>query len=385
MKPRAYSIKVLTSVLLLVDVPGLAESRPSVLEDDAVHVSCKRNPDVWFEGRVVKLHQTRLGLIFDETFTYTPGDLCDVRFTINRIPLRRMHLALDIPFHPDRVLFPNESHLTVRSPPDDQDIAKIEVFNSSLEGNQPQMEAVAAILAQPKGSPPFIVFGPPGTGKTVTIVEAILQLVNRDPRVRILACTPSNEAADLLARRLKSGLGPDRLFRLNAPFRPVDKFPPDLLDYTFIEKFVRNGREREFFSVRSAKDLAKYNVVVSTCMTAGIPYGIRMKTGHFGYIFIDEAGQAMEPEAMVPIKTISDPRTNFILSGDPLQLGPIIRSGVARALGLGISFLERLMKLKIYDEKIWHGITVVKLTKNFRSHDAILHFPNTHFYGSELQ
>ncbi|KAG8986627.1 hypothetical protein FRB94_002634 [Tulasnella sp. JGI-2019a] len=362
MKPKAYSPKVLTSVFFLVDVPGLAESRPSVLEGDVVLVSCKRNPDVWFEGRVINLRQTQLGLGFDKSFTYNPGDLCDVRFTLNRIPLRRMHLALDIPFYPDRVLFPNESHLTARSPPDDLDIAKIEVFNPLLEENRPQMEAIAAILAQQEGSLPFIVFGPPGTGKTVTIVEAIRQLVARDPGVRILACTPSNDAADLLVRRLKSGLGPDELFRLNAPFRPVEKFPSDLLEYTFIEELeLENGRKRKLFSVRSAEDLAKYNVVVSTCMTAGIPYGIGMEAGHFGYIFIDEAGQAMEPEAMVPIKTISDPRTNFILSGDPLQLGPIIRSGVARTLGLGISFLERLMRLKIYDEKIWHGITYVAI------------------------
>ncbi|KAG9024568.1 hypothetical protein FRB95_011351 [Tulasnella sp. JGI-2019a] len=329
-------------------------------------------------GRVIKLHQTQLGLKFDHSFSYTPGELCDVRFTVTRIPIRRMHEALDIPFFPDRVLFPGEAHLKGQCLPDDEDIAEIEVFNPLLVTNRPQMDAIVAILAQQQGSPPFIVFGPPGTGKTVTIVEAILQLVARDPDVRILACAPSNSAADLLAERLKSGLGPDKLFRLNAPFRGADKFPVTLLDYTFID-------EGERFSIRSAGDLAKYNVVVSTCMSATIPHGVGMETGHFGYIFVDEAGQAMEPEAMVPIKTISDPRTNIILSGDPLQLGPIIRSGVARTLGLGVSFLERLMRREIYDEKIWHGITVVKLTKNFRSHDAILHFPNTHFYGSELQ
>lgn len=64
-------------------------------------------------------------------------------------------------------------------------------------------------------------------------------------------------------------------------------------------------------------------------------------------------------QAMVPIKTISNPSTQIILSGDPLQLGPIIRSGVARALGLGVSFLERLMRRDIYNERIWHGITYV--------------------------
>ncbi|KAG9001258.1 hypothetical protein FRB93_012185 [Tulasnella sp. JGI-2019a] len=288
-----------------------------------------------------------------------------------------MHLALDVPFSPTRVLFPNESHLKA---PNDQNIAEMKPFNSSLKRNRPQMEAIAAILAQRAGFPPFIIFGPTGTGKTVTIVEAILQLIARDQNVRILACAQSNSAADLLAERLRRGLpvGPNKLFRLNAPFRSVEKYPPNLRAYTFIDK---NGR----FSIRSAKDLAKYNVVVSTCMTAGIPHGVGMKTGHFGYVFIDDAGRAMEPETMVPIKTMGDPRTNIILSGDSLQLGPFIQSGVARIFGLNISFLERLMERKIYKDKTRHGITFVKLTKNFKNHDTILYFPNTHFYNSELQ
>ncbi|KAG8853757.1 hypothetical protein FRB96_008012 [Tulasnella sp. 330] len=359
-------------------VPGLSESRPSVLQDDAVNVCLQRQPDVWFEGRVIKLHQTQLGLKFNKSFQYNPGDLCDVRFTITRIPLRRMHQALDIPFFPGRVLFPDESHLTGQSPPDDEDIAEIEVINPLLATNRPQMEAIAAILAQRAGTPPFVVFGPPGTGKTVTVVEAMLQLVERDSDVRILACAPSNSAADLLAERLMSRLGTDQMFRLNAPFRAVSTMPKVLLPYCFID-------ESDRFSIQDAYDLARYNVIVTTCMSASIPYGVGMEPGHFSYIFIDEAGQAMEPEAMVPIKTISNPLTQIILSGDPLQLGPIIRSGVARTLGLGVSYLERLMRRDIYNENIWHGITVVKLTKNFRSHEAILDFPNTQFYGSDLQ
>lgn len=146
--------------MITVIVPGLAESRPSVLQDDSVHVSLKRQPDVWFEGRVIKLRQTQLGLKFDRSFQYNPGDLCDVRFTITRIPLRRMHQALDIPFFPGRVLFPEESHLIGQSPPDDEDIAEIKVINPLLATNRPQMEAIAAILAQRAGAPPFVVFGP---------------------------------------------------------------------------------------------------------------------------------------------------------------------------------------------------------------------------------
>ena len=84
-----------------------------------------------------------------------------------------------------------------------------------------------------------------------------------------------------------------------------------------------------------------------------------MPRGHFSHIFVDEAGHATEPEVMIAIKTIADLNTNIVLSGDPKQLGPIIRSAVARDLQLDISYLERLMNREIYDTKSGHGITYV--------------------------
>ena len=81
-----------------------------------------------------------------------------------------------------------------------------------------------------------------------------------------------------------------------------------------------------------------------------------MPRGHFGYIFVDEAGQATEPEVMISVKTMADKSTRVILSGDHKQLGPIIRSNVARALGLETSYLERLMSRDGYEEAEGFGI-----------------------------
>ncbi|KAG9002612.1 hypothetical protein FRB94_003760 [Tulasnella sp. JGI-2019a] len=361
-----------------LQVPGLAEKRPSILQDDAVHVCSQRQPDKWFEGRVLLLKQREVGLVFHGSFHCNAGDKFDARFTVNRIPMRRMHEALDVPFFPNRVLFPTLRHVIGRrTPPNDHELTQIETRNPLIATNRPQLEAVAAILEMKPAGPPFVIYGPPGTGKTVTVVEAILQLVAKRSVVRILACAPSNSAADLIAERLIS-LGTDKLFRLNAPFRLTGSVPAHLLPFSYTDEFGR-------FSVRSKEDLAKYHVVVSTCMSAGIPYGIGMATGHFTHIFIDEAGQAMEPEAMVPIKSISSNSTHFVLSGDSNQLGPIIRSGIARLMGLGLSFLERLMKREIYCDPRMHGVTIVKLTKNFRSHQTILDFSNRQFYRNELQ
>ena len=84
-----------------------------------------------------------------------------------------------------------------------------------------------------------------------------------------------------------------------------------------------------------------------------------MPRGHFTHIFVDEAGQATEPEVMIGIKTMADNDTNIILSGDPKQLGPIIRSAVARELGLEKSYLARLADRDIYNNRRYQGITYV--------------------------
>lgn len=68
--------------------------------------------------------------------------------------------------------------------------------------------------------------------------------------------------------------------------------------------------------------------------------------GHFSHIVIDEAAQAEEPLAMIPIITFSDENTNIILAGDPNQLGPVIKSSATDRAGLGKSYLQRLMFMR---------------------------------------
>lgn len=176
----------------------------------------------------------------------------------------------------------------------------------------------------------------------MTIVEAIRQLLVNRPTCRILACAPSNSAADLIASRLIT-LGEDVLFRYYAPSRHKDQVPDELLPFTVINN---NGH----FSVPPMATLKRFKIIVTTCVSGSFAYGIGMSRGHFSHLFFDEAGQATEPETMITIKTLADNLTNIILSGDPKQLGPIIRSGVAREFGLETSYLERLMAREMYDE-----------------------------------
>ncbi|TFK28524.1 RNA helicase [Coprinopsis marcescibilis] len=363
-----------------LEIPGLAEKRPSVLVGDRIHVQKINAPTGhWFEGHVHFVRQREVGLCFHRSFVgWTPSQGYNIRFKLNRIVVRRQHQALDSAFEEDRALFPLRSHI---KPATRWSLA---FCNPLISKNQPQVQAVTSIAYLPDGSPPFVVFGPPGTGKTITIVEAIRQVLKANPRAKVLACAPSNSAADIIAERLCSrigttpGLGPDTLFRMYAPSRHKDQVPDKLRDHVHT---TLNGH----FTIPTMARMKSFRVVVATCVAASMASGVGMPRGHFTHIFIDEAGQATEPEAFISIKTMADSGTNIILSGDPKQLGPIIRSPIARILGLETSYLERLMSYDMYDVGLGSSGTVVKLTKNFRSHEAILKFPNERFYSGDLE
>ncbi|KAF9228744.1 RNA helicase [Gyrodon lividus] len=359
-----------------LEVPGLAEKRPSVLVGDRILVHKHGAPEgQWFDGCVHVVRRVEVGLRFHCSFKgWTRDQKYHIRFKLNRIPLQRQHQALDAAFSPERIFFPTRAHIKAA---DNGGGVVVQPCNPLIAKNPAQLLAVTSILRLPRGSPPFVLFGPPGTGKTITIVEAIKQILTHKSCARILAIAPSNSAADLIAERLASFLDSRELFRLYAPSRHEEQVPHKLLPYTY----KKDGH----FTLPPKHTFERFRVVVCTCVSASIPYGIGVSRGHYNYIFVDEAGQATEPEVMIGIRTMANNETNVVLSGDPLQLGPIIRSGVARGLGLEKSFLERLIALDTYDNMACHGKTIVKLVRNFRSHPAILTFPNERFYGQELQ
>jgi len=167
------------------------------------------------------------------------------------------------------------------------------------------------------------------------------QILKANTENRILACAPNNSAADLIAQKLMH-LGTSHLFRLNSITRDLKKYPESLRPFSLIN-------DNTVFAVPSPAELVRYRVVVSTCLSGGVPASLGLKRGHFSHIFIDEAGQGKEPEVMVPIKSIAGKDTNVVLAGDNQQLRPIVHSSTARTLGLTNSYLARLMALDIYN------------------------------------
>ncbi|KAK0191971.1 P-loop containing nucleoside triphosphate hydrolase protein [Armillaria mellea] len=368
-----------------LQVEGLSEGRPSVVVGDFILVRPVGQPDkTWFEGRVHDVAMNHVSLRFGDDFNTYRGTKFDVRFVLNRLPFRRMHYALVNKNDPARLLFPGSEHLTTAGPVTSAMMEELSPLNRNIGRNREQLETVAAILNQPKGSVPFIVFGPPGTGKTVTIVEAIEQLLKRDPDTRILACTPNNSAADLITQKLMH-LGATDVFRMNSMTRKLGNLPKTLHNFSLIN-------DNQAFAMPTLENVLKYRVVVSTCISAGALPCLGVKPGHFACIFIDEAGQGKEPEVMIPIKGLANKHTNVVLAGDLKQLGPVVHARLARDQGLKESYLARLMQRPCYGLSPWDGgvngglaVTIMQLVKNFRSHPDILAFPNETFYGNQLQ
>ncbi|XP_073707601.1 putative helicase mov-10-B.1 isoform X2 [Garra rufa] len=372
--------------LLILKVPGVAENRPSVLRGDKLNVCLsgdKSQPITVYEGYVhrVELDQVKLGFSRKLLQKFINSMKFDVEFNINRFPIRLQHRAVALAGQHGLgdVLFPSDKGTGHTALP------QLRMFNKDLENNPEQKAAVQHILLGTSKPAPYLIFGPPGTGKTVTMVEAIKQVNKSKATTHILACAPSNSACDLLCERLLGYVDGHRLYRLCAPSRDPRTVPQKVLKHS-------NWNEAEdSFLLASIEALMDYSVIVVTLVTAGrLVSGGAM--GHFTHIFIDEAGQAVEPECIIGIAGLLDPlQGQLVLAGDPKQLGPVLRSPMAQLHGLGQSFLERLMKHNTLYQKSQDGHSgydsrfVTKLLHNYRSHPAILKIPNELFYENELQ
>lgn len=333
------------------------------------------------------------------------ADQFNVSFTYNRLSMRRLYKAINSvdklrDVLGQQLLFPGQanSQRLIKRP-------SFTPFNTTL--NQEQYNSVAMILGC-KGPPPYVIHGPPGTGnnmilrecefvsslcfmfsrtdpivqlitgKTVTLVEAILQLYTGNKKACILVCSSSNSASDhVLVKLLESGgtlIRERDVFRLNASSRLYDDMSQEYMQFCFFEEMV--------FRCPPLKALMQYRIVVSTYMSSATLQAEGLPRGHFSHIFLDEAGQASEPETMVPITSLSDRRTVVVLAGDPRQLGPVVFSKGAEDHGLGVSYLERLF----YHDRYAQGNEnyVTRLVRNYRCHPAILELPSKLFYEGQL-
>lgn len=233
----------------------------------------------------------------------------------------------------------------------DEDMYDLEWFNPDLEDNEEQQMAVENINNRTAFPSPFIIFGGPGTGKSSTIVEAIAQIVKLKPKASILVTASSNSTCDDIGNRLLKYISVNKMYRLYSPSFGVK---PDKIDEklqkisNFRQRIICNCKKRscpedhsdtdpsyeEFFTAR---------VVIVTLGSCGRLVSAGIKSNHFDYIFIDEAGSETECTTYIPIVGlgIDNKRAHaqIILSGDHKQLGPIVTNSFAKKLGMEVKIL----------------------------------------------
>ncbi|XP_044315485.1 putative helicase mov-10-B.2 isoform X2 [Drosophila rhopaloa] len=293
------------------------------------------------------------------------------------------------------------SWLQVKPPPEPAPPAAICLLNSTIYSNAEQLQAVQRIVAGPSPQGPYIVFGPPGTGKTTTIVEAILQLRLQQPGSRILVTAGSNSACDTIALKLCEYIHSNA--RLKDHFAHQEQ-PKS--DHQLIRVFSRSIHHKGLKSVPAlllknsncskqvyehlgVSHILQYGITVATLCTVGrLVTDDLGKHNFFSHIFIDEAGASTEPEALIGIMGVKQTADcHVILSGDHKQLGAVIKSNRAASLGLSQSLMERLLRSDCYklDENGNYDRTLqTRLRRNYRSHPQIVGVFNELYYNGEL-
>ena len=242
-----------------------------------------------------------------------------------------------------------------------------------------------------------IVHGPPGTGKTTTLVEAINETLMRESQV--LVCAQSNMAVDWISEKLVDrGIN---VLRIGNPPRVNDK----MLGFTYERRFESHPDYPQLWAIRKAiRELRKNRkkgsenyhqkmdrlksraaeielrinaelfgeARVIACTLVGSAHHL-LEGMKFGTLFIDEAAQALEAACWIPMKRAS----RVILAGDHCQLPPTVKSIAALRAGLGKTLMERIAENKP------EVVTLLKI--QYRMNDEIMRFSSDWFYGGKVE
>ncbi|XP_052765877.1 helicase with zinc finger domain 2-like isoform X2 [Mya arenaria] len=305
-----------------------------------------------------------------------PGSQLDVeiQFQMDRLFFCRMHFAVDH-LESEGIVFPDVPKIN----PLRNEKHNLKVSSSVL--NPDQMAAVRHIVAERTGyTPPFVLFGPFGTGKTETIAQATMVLLKETQNTKILICAQSNSAADLyivkhLDGLLKKSGNSSQLCRLYQRERRVFTIQAE------VKKYCLLSPGHDSIKMPTKKDIERFRIVIVT-VTSSLELANLGLQGMFTHIFIDEAAQTLECESLMPL-TLATERTCIVLAGDHQQISPKVYSEEARNQKFHQSLLERLYNYYDSHSNLINVETPLNilLSINYRSKMEILRFISAVFYG----
>ncbi len=372
--PIGQKVQQLAGTIISVDQTDI---QIQILEDDL--------PD-WIDERHIGID-----LLFDE------NSYREMKFALaklkNAVPGSRLQRIRDVVLGWEQAEF--------------LDVSKFDSQNWPIQNlNDSQKNAIHRMVA---AKDLFVIHGPPGTGKTTTIISAIkTTLLNVK---QVLVCAPSNAAADLLTEKLAQGQV--KVLRIGNPARISEEILPYTLDYQignhteakeikrlrklafelkkmaykYKRYFDKSEREQKQAMLKESRniikqisDIEKYvldaakdstQAFVTTLVGASSQL---LRGKRFEVVFIDEAGQALEPACWIPIINAD----KVVFAGDHCQLPPTVKSKDAARLGLEETLLEKILDRQSSD-------AVVMLDVQYRMHEKIMNFSSDYFYNGKLK
>nr|XP_010599440.2 helicase with zinc finger domain 2 isoform X3 [Loxodonta africana] len=290
----------------------------------------------------------------------------EVQFQVDPLTFRLWHQAVD-DLPETRLVLP---YLPACTPPCPRPIPP------ALRGNGKQKLAMALISGGPRGpkpTPPLLIYGPFGTGKTYTLAMASLEVI-RQPRTKVLICTHTNSAADIYIREyfhshVTSGHPEATPLRVMYTDRPPSQTDAATLRYCCLTE------DRRAFRPPTWTELQQHRIVVTTTSQAR---ALKVPAGFFSHILIDEAAQMLECEALTPLR-YATPHTRVVLAGDHLQVTPKLFS-VASSQAAGHTLLNRLFFHYQQETHVVARQSRIVFHENYRSTQALVAFVSRHFY-----
>jgi helicase MOV-10 len=350
--------------LFVLKVLGLAENRPSVLRGDSVKIFV-HDLGAWLGGKVHYVNVDELVLSLPESYLNRRQRLLsskiDVVFVMSRTQESIRHYAID------HGVFLDDAACAAVTTIDQPPLNKARAVRHPSVLNEEQCELVGKAAAK-QGARGLMLWGPPGTGKTTTLVAAIAETLAAFSRVRILVCTPSNEAADLIVERLAKydGLFAEKseMIRVNGLMRSEKEVPDIVKRFSF-------PADDGGFRFPTETEVAGARVVVCTLMTSSkLFFSVGVSATHFSHLFVDEAGHATEADLLVAT-LVCKAAQRIVLAGDHKQLGAMVRCPACITAGMEVSPLERLITCPELAQQY------VMLHRNYRSSPAIVRLVNT--------